>query len=65
MGGRRKQKPRWQMAVFAGFLMKKEWDYFAKALESPERLLAILEGAKVPDTIQMISYMFSAGWVLK
>lgn len=39
----------------AGFLMKKELDYFAKALEHPERpFLAILGGAKVSDKIQLI-----------
>lgn len=39
----------------AGFLMKKELDYFAKAIESPERpFLAILGGAKVSDKIQLI-----------
>lgn len=39
----------------AGFLMKKELDYFAKALESPKRpFLAILGGAKVSDKIQLI-----------
>ncbi|OAA53320.1 phosphoglycerate kinase [Cordyceps fumosorosea ARSEF 2679] len=39
----------------AGFLMKKELDYFAKALESPERpFLAILGGAKISDKIQLI-----------
>ena len=38
----------------AGFLMKKELDYFAKALESPPRpFLAILGGAKVKDKIQV------------
>lgn len=42
----------------AGFLMKKELDYFAKALESPERpFLAILGGAKVKDKIQLINNM--------
>ncbi|OCT55706.1 hypothetical protein XELAEV_18004746mg [Xenopus laevis] len=42
----------------AGFLMKKELDYFAKALENPERpFLAILGGAKVKDKIQLISNM--------
>ncbi|KAH9951431.1 phosphoglycerate kinase [Amylocystis lapponica] len=42
----------------AGFLMKKELDYFAKALESPERpFLAILGGAKVSDKIQLIENM--------
>ncbi|KAI9105613.1 phosphoglycerate kinase [Phlyctochytrium arcticum] len=39
----------------AGFLMKKELDFFGKALESPERpFLAILGGAKVSDKIQLI-----------
>lgn len=39
----------------AGFLMKKELDYFAKAIESPKRpFLAILGGAKVSDKIQLI-----------
>ncbi|GCB86650.1 hypothetical protein scyTo_0027365, partial [Scyliorhinus torazame] len=40
----------------ASFLMKKELEYFAKALETPERpFLAILGGAKVKDKIQLIS----------
>lgn len=40
----------------AGFLMKKELDYFAKALESPKRpFLAILGGAKVSDKIQLVN----------
>uniref|UniRef100_A0A0N5B0D2 Phosphoglycerate kinase n=1 Tax=Syphacia muris TaxID=451379 RepID=A0A0N5B0D2_9BILA len=39
----------------SGFLMKKELDYFAKALDSPVRpFLAILGGAKVADKIQLI-----------
>jgi len=39
----------------AGFLMKKELEFFAKALESPERpFLAILGGAKISDKIQLI-----------
>ncbi|KAK6356385.1 phosphoglycerate kinase [Orbilia javanica] len=39
----------------SGYLVKKELDYFAKALESPERpFLAILGGAKVSDKIQLI-----------
>ncbi|KAI3331749.1 putative phosphoglycerate kinase PgkA [Xylariaceae sp. AK1471] len=39
----------------AGFLMKKELDYFAQALESPKRpFLAILGGSKVSDKIQLI-----------
>ncbi|KAK5996786.1 Phosphoglycerate kinase [Cladobotryum mycophilum] len=39
----------------AGFLMKKELDYFAQALENPQRpFLAILGGAKVSDKIQLI-----------
>lgn len=38
-----------------GFLLKKELEYFAKALESPTRpFLAILGGAKVADKIQLI-----------
>ncbi|KAG8986781.1 phosphoglycerate kinase, partial [Tulasnella sp. 427] len=42
----------------AGYLMKKELEYFAKALESPERpFLAILGGAKVSDKIQLIENM--------
>ncbi|VTJ69700.1 Hypothetical predicted protein [Marmota monax] len=42
----------------AGFLMKKELEYFAKALENPERpFLAILGGAKVADKIQLIKNM--------
>lgn len=40
----------------AGFLLKKELEYFAKALESPSRpFLAILGGAKVKDKIQLIN----------
>uniref|UniRef100_A0A3B0MRW9 Phosphoglycerate kinase n=1 Tax=Theileria annulata TaxID=5874 RepID=A0A3B0MRW9_THEAN len=39
----------------AGFLMKKELDYFAKALENPQRpFLAILGGAKVKDKVKLI-----------
>lgn len=39
----------------SGFLMKKELDYFSKALENPQRpFLAILGGAKVADKIQLI-----------
>lgn len=39
----------------SGFLMKKELDYFAQALEQPKRpFLAILGGAKVSDKIQLI-----------
>lgn len=39
----------------AGFLMKKELDYFSKVLEQPERpFLAILGGAKVADKIKLI-----------
>ncbi|PSS30924.1 hypothetical protein PHLCEN_2v2549 [Hermanssonia centrifuga] len=42
----------------AGFLMKKELEYFAKALEHPERpFLAILGGSKVSDKIQLIENM--------
>jgi len=39
----------------SGFLMKKELEYFAKAIENPKRpFLAILGGAKVSDKIQLI-----------
>jgi phosphoglycerate kinase len=39
----------------AGRLMKKELDYFARALDNPTRpFLAILGGAKVSDKIQLI-----------
>jgi len=39
----------------AGFLLKKELQYFSKALGNPERpFLAILGGAKVADKIQLI-----------
>lgn len=42
----------------AGFLMKKELDYFSKVLEKPEQpFLAILGGAKVSDKIQLIENM--------
>lgn len=40
----------------SGFLLKKELQYFAKALDNPERpFLAILGGAKVADKIQLIN----------
>merc|ERR1712000_502851 len=43
----------------SGFLMKKELDYFAQALENPKRpFLAILGGAKVSDKIQLIDNLF-------
>ncbi|KAF8437427.1 phosphoglycerate kinase [Terfezia claveryi] len=39
----------------AGFLMKKELEYFAKVLENPEKpFLAILGGAKISDKIKLI-----------
>lgn len=42
----------------SGFLVKKELEFFAKALESPVRpFLAILGGAKVSDKIQLIDNM--------
>jgi len=42
----------------AGDLMKKELEYFSKALESPTRpFLVILGGAKVKDKIQLIESM--------
>ncbi|KAK9378249.1 phosphoglycerate kinase [Kockiozyma suomiensis] len=44
----------------SGFLVKKELDFFAKALENPERpFLAILGGAKVSDKIQLIDNLIS------
>lgn len=44
----------------AGFLVKKELEYFAKALENPQRpFLAILGGAKVSDKIQLIENLIS------
>lgn len=44
----------------SGFLMKKELEYFAKALEEPKRpFLAILGGAKVSDKIQLIDNLLS------
>ncbi|KAL0280549.1 UNVERIFIED_CONTAM: hypothetical protein PYX00_001810 [Menopon gallinae] len=40
----------------AGFLLKKELQYFSKVLECPEKpFLAILGGAKVADKIQLIN----------
>lgn len=42
----------------SGFLVKKELEFFSKALESPERpFLAILGGAKISDKIQLIENM--------
>lgn len=42
----------------SGFLVKKELEFFAKALEHPNRpFLAILGGAKVSDKIQLIDNM--------
>lgn len=56
MWGWHRQKPHWRTAVAAGFLLKKELDNFATALESLQRpFLAILGGAEVQDKIQMIS----------
>ncbi|TIA96081.1 hypothetical protein E3P95_03416 [Wallemia ichthyophaga] len=44
----------------AGFLVKKELEYFAKVIEAPERpFLAILGGAKVSDKIQLIENMLT------
>ncbi|KAK9478666.1 phosphoglycerate kinase [Lipomyces japonicus] len=44
----------------SGFLVKKELDFFAKALEKPDRpFLAILGGAKVSDKIQLIDNLIS------
>ncbi len=42
----------------AGFLMGRELEYFAKALENPARpFLAILGGAKVSDKIKLIEHL--------
>jgi phosphoglycerate kinase len=42
----------------AGFLLKKELEYFSKVLESPERpLTVVMGGAKVKDKIQLIYNM--------
>jgi phosphoglycerate kinase len=42
----------------AGFLLKKELDYFAKVLEHPERpLTVVMGGAKVKDKIKLIMNM--------
>ncbi|KAI9825494.1 MAG: phosphoglycerate kinase [Phylliscum demangeonii] len=44
----------------AGFLMKKELEYFAKALEDPQKpFLAILGGAKVSDKIKLIDNLLN------
>jgi len=44
----------------SGFLMKKELEYFAKALEVPDQpFLAILGGAKVSDKILLIENMIT------
>lgn len=44
----------------AGFLMKKELDYFGKALESPPTpFLCIMGGAKVSDKIPLIGNLLS------
>ncbi|OAL70368.1 phosphoglycerate kinase [Trichophyton violaceum] len=44
----------------SGFLVKKELEYFAKALENPQRpFLAILGGAKVSDKIQLIDNLLT------
>jgi len=42
----------------AGFLMKKELEYFSKILEHPDRpLTVVMGGAKVADKIQLIMKM--------
>lgn len=44
----------------AGFLVKKELDFFAKVLENPDRpLTMLLGGAKVSDKIQLIKNMMT------
>ncbi len=47
----------------SGFLLKKELQYFAKALENPDRpFLAILGGAKVSDKILLIENLLDKGF---
>jgi len=42
----------------AGFLLKKELDYFAKVLEHPERpMTVVMGGAKVKDKMKLIMNM--------
>jgi len=42
----------------AGFLLKKELEYFGKVLESPDRpMTVVMGGAKVADKIQLIYNM--------
>jgi phosphoglycerate kinase len=42
----------------SGYLMKKEIDYFSKALKNPEKpVVAIVGGAKVSDKIQLLENM--------
>eukprot|EP00993_Chasmostoma_nieuportense_P000919 NODE_1844_length_1359_cov_535.176136_g1752_i0.p1 GENE.NODE_1844_length_1359_cov_535.176136_g1752_i0~~NODE_1844_length_1359_cov_535.176136_g1752_i0.p1 ORF type:complete len:413 (-),score=130.85 NODE_1844_length_1359_cov_535.176136_g1752_i0:57-1295(-) len=42
----------------SGYLMKKEIDYFTKALQNPEKpVVAIVGGAKVSDKIQLLENM--------
>jgi len=44
----------------AGFLLKKELDYFAKIIEHPTRpLTVIMGGAKVADKIQLITNLLN------
>ena len=44
----------------SGFLMAKELEFFAKALENPKRpFLAILGGAKISDKIQLIDNLLT------
>jgi phosphoglycerate kinase len=44
----------------AGFLLKKELDYFSKILETPQRpLTVVMGGAKVADKIQLIMNMLN------
>eukprot|EP01010_Urceolus_cornutus_P004474 NODE_700_length_1409_cov_279.672059_g530_i0.p1 GENE.NODE_700_length_1409_cov_279.672059_g530_i0~~NODE_700_length_1409_cov_279.672059_g530_i0.p1 ORF type:complete len:411 (-),score=136.84 NODE_700_length_1409_cov_279.672059_g530_i0:102-1334(-) len=44
----------------SGYLMKKEIDYFSKALKNPDKpVVAIVGGAKVSDKIQLLENMLS------
>jgi len=50
----------WIYHKAAGFLVKKELEYFAKALENPQRpFLGILGGAKVSDKIKLIDNLLT------
>jgi phosphoglycerate kinase len=52
--------PKVMGAGASGYLLKKEIDYFTKALKTPEKpMVAIVGGAKVSDKIQLLSNMLA------